>query len=426
LSIINNQALAEGGADMKKTAILGLIFFFLAITGVGTIESFANGLRKRDTLQYVEDVTWCDVVSNMRYGENIAIGDIDGDGFDDLIVTSKSDVQVYYGNASASLQFNYPSTTSTIGELYNVRDVATADLNDDGFKDIIISQRIVGSRTQVLAFYGAGDRLPSSLDSSDADWNVTIDLTTVHHTVVTNAGDVSGDGIDDIMVGFFDDFPYCEKHLIGAYVIYGFDPNSSQDAEPQGPYNVLYSDFLYSFGNAGDVNGDGITDVISTVVASTGAEPEVVVYLGPNQASLCTWGYNLHGQLGDGTTNRRVSPQHIGTDTDWLIIATKVMHTVALKSDGTLWAWGYNNYGQLGDCTTDEKHSPTKIGQDTDWISVAAGVYHTLALKSDGTLWAWGYNLFGQLGDGQLSQTFPTPSLSSSLWLVLDRKGQLS
>ena len=34
------------------------------------------------------------------------------------------------------------------------------------------------------------------------------------------------------------------------------------------------------------------------------------------------------------------------------------------------------------------------------WSSVSAGFYHTIAIKTDGTLWAWGYNVYGQLGDG--------------------------
>ena len=72
-------------------------------------------------------------------------------------------------------------------------------------------------------------------------------------------------------------------------------------------------------------------------------------------------------------------------------------HTVAIKSDGTLWAWGLNNYGQLGDGTTTDSNIPEQEAtHGANWVSVAAGYSHTVALKSDGTLWAWGWNGNGQ------------------------------
>src|SRR5438445_4093870 len=48
-------------------------------------------------------------------------------------------------------------------------------------------------------------------------------------------------------------------------------------------------------------------------------------------------------------------------------------HTVALKSDGTLWAWGFNTNGQLGDGTTTSRPSPVQTGIETNWTAVAAG-----------------------------------------------------
>ena len=84
------------------------------------------------------------------------------------------------------------------------------------------------------------------------------------------------------------------------------------------------------------------------------------------------------------------APAQIGTDTNWKSVAAGYCHTVAIKTDGTLWAWGDNAVGQLGNGTTTGTNAPVQIGTDTDWQSIAAGSYHNVALKADGTLWAWG------------------------------------
>ena len=80
---------------------------------------------------------------------------------------------------------------------------------------------------------------------------------------------------------------------------------------------------------------------------------------------------------------------------------------MAIKTNGTLWGWGDNGSGQLGDGTTVEKDSPEQIGTDDDWAVVTAGEGHTLAIKTNGTLWAWGNNELGQLGDGTAWQVVP-------------------
>jgi hypothetical protein len=89
-------------------------------------------------------------------------------------------------------------------------------------------------------------------------------------------------------------------------------------------------------------------------------------------------------------------------------------YTVALKSDGTVWAWGSNTAGQLGDGTTTRRTAPVQVkgsggtGTLSDIVAVAAGGLHTIALKTDGTVWTWGYNGEGQLGDGSTTnQTAP-------------------
>jgi alpha-tubulin suppressor-like RCC1 family protein len=115
--------------------------------------------------------------------------------------------------------------------------------------------------------------------------------------------------------------------------------------------------------------------------------------------SLWAWGWNDDGQLGDGTTTSRNKPVHVGTGTKWVAVSADGRHSLALQADGSLWAWGDNGYGQLGDGTTTDRHVPTRIGTTSDWVAVAAGYSHSLAIKADGSLWAWGLNNYGQLGD---------------------------
>jgi len=107
----------------------------------------------------------------------------------------------------------------------------------------------------------------------------------------------------------------------------------------------------------------------------------------------------------------------VGNDTDWQSVVCGYYHTVALKSNGTLWAWGANNYGQLGDGTTLGKSSPIQVGSATDWQSVACDSEHTMALKSAGTLWAWGRNNYGQFGDGStVNKSIPVQVGSDTDW----------
>jgi alpha-tubulin suppressor-like RCC1 family protein len=131
-----------------------------------------------------------------------------------------------------------------------------------------------------------------------------------------------------------------------------------------------------------------------------------------SDGTLFGWGTNPLGQLGDGTTTTQLIPVRIGTDADWSKISTcsntsgQGGHTLALKTDGTLWAWGTNGTGQIGNSTTTNVDTgPLKIGTDTDWKTVSAGCYSSsvgtsYAVKNNGTLWAWGSNSVGQVGDG--------------------------
>jgi alpha-tubulin suppressor-like RCC1 family protein len=85
---------------------------------------------------------------------------------------------------------------------------------------------------------------------------------------------------------------------------------------------------------------------------------------------------------------------------DWAAVYGSMIHTCAVKTDGTLWCWGLNSSGEVGDGTTTPRPSPVQVGSDTDWASAALAVDHTCALRTDRSMWCWGWNGTGAFGDG--------------------------
>jgi alpha-tubulin suppressor-like RCC1 family protein len=142
--------------------------------------------------------------------------------------------------------------------------------------------------------------------------------------------------------------------------------------------------------------------------------------------TLWAWGSNNQGATGLGlTTGTTLVPTQVGSASNWADASAGGVHSLGIRTDGTLWAWGYNSFGRTGLGTdVGAATTPTQVGSGTNWVAVSAGLDHSLAVRSDGTLWSWGYNGLGQLGQGDTSERLvPTQVGSATTWAFVNGSG---
>ncbi|MDC0762564.1 RCC1 repeat- and reductase domain-containing protein [Brevibacillus sp. AG] len=128
-----------------------------------------------------------------------------------------------------------------------------------------------------------------------------------------------------------------------------------------------------------------------------------------SDGTVWAWGHNLFGQLGDGSTYESTVPKQVsGLDNVLKIDAGSGSHSLALKKDGTVWAWGANGQWQVGSANGSTITAPAQIEGLNEVKDITAGSEFNLVLKENGTVWAWGKNELG-LGDKALTKASKIP-----------------
>ncbi len=126
------------------------------------------------------------------------------------------------------------------------------------------------------------------------------------------------------------------------------------------------------------------------------------------------WGYNGNGQIGDGTTAKRLNPVTVNLGGAATAVDAGPNHTCARMSTGAVKCWGSNEFGQLGDGTTISRRSPVSVvnlgGTAT---SVSVGAWHTCARMSNGSVKCWGRNFRGVLGNNNTADSATPVSVAN-------------
>jgi len=196
-------------------------------------------------------------------------GDVNGDGFADIIIGAKDwgadngGAAFIYAGAADGLVSNVVWTREgdADGEQFAYAAVAVGDVNGDGYGDILVGVPNYGNgesnEGEALLFYGSETGL-----SDNAAWQTESDHAGWLLGNSVGGGDVNGDGYADLVVGV-PDYANGENNEGALFIYFGGTSGPSTSADQVVEVDIASQSLGLELTAGGDVNGDGYADVFA-------------------------------------------------------------------------------------------------------------------------------------------------------------------
>ncbi|MFC1572242.1 FG-GAP-like repeat-containing protein [Candidatus Eisenbacteria bacterium] len=246
-------------------------------------------------------------------------GDVNGDGFSDVLVsgrfhdegfTDHGEVWLFHGSAAGLSSTPDWIATSVAGDRFGCSIGTAGDVNADGYDDVVIGayNYTNGEYHEGAAYLYLGSA--SGLEPTPAWSDESNQVSSVYGVSVGTAGDIDGDGYDDVLVGasIYDNGQTNE----GRVYLYSGGPSGLSVAPTWiGEPDVDNAGFGYSVSTAGDVNADGYPDVI--IGARYVSNPEhfegrVYLYLGSAAGLATTPAWTYESNEAEASLGQTVGP----------------------------------------------------------------------------------------------------------------------
>jgi hypothetical protein len=281
LTLIGEVSLIEYGQSVASAGDVNSDGFNDIIVGapgynfsVGRAYIYFGGTQMNATA----DLTLTGEASNNHFGTSVAsAGDINGDGFSDVIVgaygntTNTGKAYIYFGGSTMNNTVDVTLTGEATNNYFGTSVSGAGDVNGDGYTDVIVGAYGNTSNTGKAYIFHGGSTV-----NSVADITMTGEATTnFFGGSVSNAGDVNNDGFSDVIVGANGYSTSTGR----AYIYFGdFSMNNTADVVLTG--ELTNNDFGTSVSSAGDVNRDGFSDVVVGAPLNSSGTGRAYVFLG--------------------------------------------------------------------------------------------------------------------------------------------------